>query len=205
MSAEEMSVASAAPPAGVNTKVVGDQIKETSRSAWTAFKVFALSPVGGLDESFRALGGPAALRVGVFFGVVSAVALAVSAKLVVNQVNVLKVGLFGLILYAGFVGASFITRNVFRGRSGNIESDAFAGGASLLPLAMWAIVAAVLGIANVEVILFVGAAAATYMILMSYSALTKLGGVAESLAAPATAASFAAAAWLVKVLLASAM
>jgi uncharacterized membrane protein YgcG len=69
------------------SKDVGNKVKAASSDAWSAFKVLAVNPVGGLAQAFESLGRKRAMGVGIVFGVVFAFALVVTLTVSLGRAN----------------------------------------------------------------------------------------------------------------------
>jgi hypothetical protein len=70
----------------------------------------------------------------------------------------------------------------------------------LLPSGVLVLAAALLGAANVEVILVLSLFALTYSILMLYAGCSRIGGISEAGAAPAVPIILLVSAWLTKII-----
>ena len=186
-----------------DSKAVGDHVKLASKNAFGAFRTFIVSPVGGIGVAYDGLGKTAAQNVGIVFGVVSAVALAIGAKSMFRA-SLMSSMIFGVLLFVGLTGAAFVARIAFKGAKGSIGGDLFLSGAALLPMAALVLASSILGAGNAEVISLLGVAALVYSVLLVYAGATRISGIPDGLAAPAVAAIFVLGAWLTKVLLFSA-
>lgn len=183
---------------------VTDTVKATLKDAAEGLKIFAVNPVGGLPAFFKGLGKQRALGVGIAFAVI----YVVSFLFGVNELLRLSAGnsaLFNLtvaaiLTFGSIVGASFITRKIFRG-SGSFEGDVFIAGASLLPTAFFIILAKVLGSANFELIAAIAVIAITYTILMVYTGCTQVSGIPETAAALSVSVMILLSVWLLKTLI----
>lgn len=210
--------AAPAPYAPSLSRHVGDEMKARSRDAWAGIKLFAKSPVGGLAQSYAMFEPARAMRVGIAFAVIYEIAFFAGVYLLASRVagvlgmnvrvtdtsagNLLKVILVGLVPFASLIGAGALARMVFHG-TGVLAGDVFTAGASLLPFGAAVLLAALVGIANSEVIAVFFAFAFSYNILMLYSGCSRIAGIPEAGAAPAVPVMLLVSAWLTKVIVAA--
>ncbi|HXO26757.1 MAG TPA: molecular chaperone DnaJ, partial [Thermoanaerobaculia bacterium] len=89
-------------------------------------------------------------------------------------------------------------RQIFRGK-GRFAGDVYTAGAALLPWAFLVLAAALLGVANIEVIVVIWLFALTYSILMLYAGCSRIGGISEAGAAPAVPIMLLVTAWITKI------
>lgn len=205
--------------------IVG-KVKVASQDAFSAFKVFAINPVGGLSTAFESLDRNRALWVGIFFAVIFDVLMLLGMYLGVKRVQggigsllgfypdtggpgaggiigeVFKLLLLGAIPFISFAASSFLARKVFRGVEG-FEGDVFIAGAALLPFGFFTFITGLLGIANFEVIAILLVFAVCYTILMLYSGCTKISKISEGGAAVAVPIMLLLSIWFSKILLAA--
>ena len=216
--ASTTSGAAAAPaPAQVALgKAISQEVRARSKDAWQGIKLFARSPVGGLQQSFEMFETSRAMTVGIvfaiiyevlnFFAIYRAADKAASMFGASSPIGDLSLSLAVKLIFIGAVPfitlavASMIARSVFRG-SGSFSGDVYTAGASLLPLGVWSFVASFLGPANIEVIAALGVFALTYMILMLYAGCSRIAGIPETGAAPAVPIMLLLSIWLMKVVI----
>jgi len=154
--------------------------------ALKAFKTLALNPVGGMKVAFDNLGAQRAMMVGVAFGI--ALDLSIVAGLGFSRALadqsfevVLKVLILGLVPLGSATVGCTTARKVFRGH-GNVQSDIFIAGASLLPFAVPLLAIGILGLGNIEIVIVIGVFASTTAILMMYSGCTTVQGISDAAA-----------------------
>jgi len=190
-------------------------VKARSRDAWQGIKLFAKSPVGGLPESFALFDDRRAIQVGIAFAVLYEAALFLGGLIFRSKAEAMlgawlpigeltatqmfKLLVLGLVPFASLVGAGALARQIFRG-TGRFSGDVYTAGAVLLPSGVLVLAAALLGAANVEVILVLAVFALTYQILMLYAGCSRIGGVSEAGAAPAVPIILLVSAWITKIL-----
>jgi hypothetical protein len=182
-----------------------DKVKAASQDAWKSFRLFATNPVEGLPAAFESLGGARAFGVGITFGVVFAVFSAVALSSLLSQLvgsgiaSKIKMLLVSFVPFISLSGASFISRMASKG-DGSIGHDCFIGGAALLPLGFLALASTILGIGNIELILFFAVVAICLNILMLFSGLTRIYKISEKIATIAVPSMLIISAWLSKVI-----
>ncbi len=165
---------------------VADTVKATVKDAFNGFKVFVVNPVGGLPSFFSGLGKDRALGVGIVFAVVYIICILFSAskssELLGVDLGIFRSTILSIIPFVSFVGASSLTRKIFRG-VGSFQGDVFIAGASLLPPGLLILLGSVLGIANIEVVTILAIVAITYTILMAYTGCNQISKIPETASA----------------------
>jgi hypothetical protein len=109
-----------------------------------------------------------------------------------------------LVLPAAMVGASFGARKVLSG-NGPLAADLFTVGAALTPLGIALLLSSFLGLGNFELSTLLMLFASTYLVLMLFAGLTRLGGLTEKAAAPAVPIVFVVSLYICKVVFSSMM
>jgi hypothetical protein len=196
------------------------KVKTASRDALTAFKVFAVNPVGGLSVAFESLDRNRAMWVGIFFAVVFDVLMLLGMYLGIKHVqggmgsligfypsfegpkfsDILKLLVFGAVPPVSISLSSLLARKIFHGTEG-FEGDVFIAGAALLPFAFFSVITGLLGIANFEVIAILLVFVMCYTILMLYSGCTKISKISEGGAAVAVPIMLLSSIWFSKIIL----
>jgi hypothetical protein len=188
-----------------------NKVKLTFNDAVKGLKIFALNPVGGLPDFFKGLGQERALGVGIAFGLFYIFCFVFSiGSLTEKSTDLLdifdvEVSSTHLILlsvanFLSIVGASFITRKLFRGY-GQIQGDVFIAGVALAPISFLILLTKLLGIGNVEIITIVAIIAITYTILMLYTGCNQISGIAETASALSVSAMIILSVWLYKIMI----
>ncbi len=193
---------------------LGNQIGASGRDALGAITTLALNPVGGLAPAFEALGPARALSAGLAlcaaFAIVATIGVSLGASRAFAMLGLwmdsgpgftfyLKAFVAFLVLPAAFIGVSLGLRKVLGGKA-PLAADAFTTGAALTPLAVAIVLTALLGAANLEIATVLILFALSYLILILYAGLTRLGGVSERAAAPAVPVLLILAGWVCKVI-----
>jgi hypothetical protein len=192
-----------------------NEVKARSLDAWRGVKLFARSPVGGLQDSYALFDDRRAIQVGIVFAVVYEIGLMLGAYIFKSKAAELTQGLIpvgdltagqfvkllflGLIPFVSLVGACALARVIFRGK-GKFAGDVYTAGAVLLPSGFLVLAASLLGPANVEVIVILALFALTYSILILYAGCSRIGSIAEAGAAPAVPVILLLSAWITKVI-----
>jgi len=205
----------AAAPAAALTDQITKEMKARSRDAWQGIKLFARSPVGGLPQSFALFDDRRAIQVGIAFAVIYESALFLGGVIFKSKsqsllggmlpigeltaTQMFKLVVLGLVPFVSLIVAGTLARYIFRGE-GRFAGDVYTAGAVLLPSGVLALLAALLGAANVEVILVLSLFALTYSILMLYAGCSRIGGISEAGAAPAVPIILLASAWITKII-----
>ena len=192
----------AAPRGAATAAVAGERMKAASADAFGAFKTFMGNPVGGLADAYHSLGAGKALGVGLTFGAVFAVCLLLSFYRVVPEFlrptgvgGFFKLLVVAVIPFAAMFVATIAVRSVFRGE-GNVGSDSFLAGASLLPFGFIALIATLLGAENWNIIQFLAIFGISVTILMLFAGLTRMYKISERMATLAVPIMLLLTAWI---------
>jgi len=185
---------------------VGGKVATASKDALTAFKMFASNPVPGLSTTYESLGTARALGVGIVFGAAFTVCLLIGVYRFLPEWTrpqgvggFLKTVFVAVVPFVSLFGASLLVRTVFRGQ-GSLGSDSFIAGAALIPFAVVALVVAILGAGNIEVVAIVALVAVCVTILMLFAGLTRINKVSERAATLAVPLMVMASGWFSKVI-----
>jgi hypothetical protein len=205
----------AAATAPALTEQLTHEMKARSRDAWEGIKLFARSPVGGLPQSFALFDDRRAIQVGIAFAVLYECALFLGGLIFKSKAQSLlgswlpigdltatqmfKLVVIGLVPFLSLIVSGMLARQIFRG-NGRFAGDVYTAGAVLLPSGLLILLAALLGPANVDVIVVLAMFALTYSILMLYAGCSRIGGVSEAGAAPAVPIILLASAWITKII-----
>ena len=188
------------------------KLAATSGDALATVRSLAVDPVGSLARAYESLGHERAQATGialaVFFSLASTIGIALGAKRWVGGLlslgggpsfgDYFKLALALLIFPAALTAISDGVRQVLRAER-SLARDLFSCGSAVVPLAIVILLSGILGVANVEVIALLALFSATYLVLMLFTGLTRLGGLTERAAAPAVPVILVLTAWLSKV------
>jgi hypothetical protein len=199
---------------GGGSSDIGKKIGSSAGDAFASMSAIIMNPVGGLAPAFEKIGADRGLFAGIALGVVFALVAALGTVIGTGQV-LSMIGLmmgygesgFGmfirafigfLVLPAAMIAASFGARKVFGG-SGPLGADGFTVGAALTPLGIAILLSSLLGVGNYEIAMLLMLFAMTYLVLMLYAGLTRLGGLTERAGAPAVPIVFVVSLYICKV------
>jgi hypothetical protein len=198
---------------------VGEQIGASAKDALGAVPALALNPVGGLSPAYTALGPIRALGAGAALCVVFALLGALSAAMgserfmMMFGVGLMDTNWFGmflrtflglLVLPVAMIAASFGSRKLLSG-NGPLAADVFTIGAALTPLGVAILLTSFLGLGNYELSMLLLLFASTYLVLMLFAGLTRVGGLTEKAAAPAVPIVLVVSLYICKVVFSSMM
>lgn len=194
-------------PSGDNDPMA--TVKAASRDAAKTFMSLIYNPVGALPSAYQSLPGQQALAVGVVFMVVWLLCSLVGASLGVSGMGLpfsfsfgdlpLSYKLRGLIMVfcvpLGLTLGIYLARIVLRG-AGNLALDVFVAGAALLMVGFATLLGGLLGHQVLQLLMLV---ALTLAVLVIYTSLTRISGIAEGIAAYLVAGVFVIAAIVLRV------
>jgi hypothetical protein len=186
----------------------GDRVATAAKDALSSFKLFLKNPVGDLHTAFESLGQEKALGVGVTFGVAFAVLVTFLATsklpsfLSPDFSGYIKILIVSFVPFVGLTGAGYLLRQITRSEA-SLGHDTFIGGASLLPLALVAILAFVLGLGNIEVISLVLFFAMVVTVMMLFTGATRIYKITEQQATLFVPSMIVFSAWITKILYAA--
>jgi hypothetical protein len=196
-------VSTAAP---TPTALAADKVKVASKDALQAFKMFASNPVAGLSVAFESLGQARALGVGITFGALFSLCFMFGIYRLLGEWNgppgfsgFIKILVVAVVPFISLLGASVLGRKAFRGEGG-FGHDSFIAGASSLPFGFVALLAAILGLGNIEVIAVFTLFAVCLTILMLFAGLTRICKLSERSATIAVPLMLIVSAWLTKII-----
>jgi len=177
----------AAPPLGLNA----DRAVAASKDAARAVKLLLTDPVGSIGAAYDAF-TPKAMDVGIAFCAFFILSSLLAIRIIALQFGggffsigfkeVLKVLLIAAVPAACII-AIFIALQLVTTKQKDIARAIFAGGAVLLPLALFNIVGGILGIGNWDVVSVVALFMICYMILLLYAGIRDVLKVSSPLAA----------------------
>jgi hypothetical protein len=201
-----------ATASGSATGELTAKLAATSGDALRTVQSLAIDPVGSLARAYDALGAERAQATGialaVLFSLTSTIGIALGANRWMGGLlslgggpsfgGYVKLALALLIFPAALTAISYGVRQVLRAERA-IAADLFACGSAVVPLAIAVLLSGLLGVANVEVIALLMLFSTTYLVLLLFTGLTRIGGLTERAAAPAVPIILVLTAWLSKV------
>ena len=189
--------------------MAADRVKAASRDAVKALKLFVTNPVAGLSVAFDALGETRALAAGIVFGVTCSLLVVLASYRLLPEwgrphgfTGLLKILIAATVPVVSLFGATLLARKSFGGK-GSVGHDSFISGAASLPFGIVAILGAVLGLGNIEVISLFAIFALCTTILMLFAGLTRINKTSERAATLAVPLMLVATAWLSKIIYAA--
>lgn len=197
------------PPMGDNNDPMA-RVKEASRDAFRTFMSLIYNPVGALPAAYQSLPGQQAMMVGGVFIAVWLLCSLIGGAMGAGSLGVpVSFNSFsfgykvrGVLLLLGVpVGVClglFLARTVAR-VSGTFALDVFVTGASLLMVGFAALIGGLLGY---QVQMLLTLVALTLAVLVIFTSLTRISGIAEGFAAYLVAGVLIIAAILMRVLMA---
>lgn len=169
----------------------------SSSDAVRAVKALVLDPVGGLADSYEQLGALRARSVGALLCTTFALATSLGVVLGARQWGGPLLGHFGgtfelfvksfalsLVLSAALVVSGLGVRKMFRASEG-VAADLFTAGVALTPLSVAALGSGLVGLRSAELSGLLCLFALTYMVLVLYAGVTRVGGISPRYGAPA--------------------
>lgn len=196
--------------------MVGEEVKARTHDAWRGIKLFARSPVGGLQESFELYDTTKAVSVAIVFAIFNEllffIALFLSSKKINSYIpfntgdftinQFLKIIIIGIIPVSSLTMSATIARLIFRGK-GTFVGDLYFSSAALLPFGVLILFSSILGPANIEIIAVLMIFSLTYLVLMLYAGCSRIAGIPEIGAAPAVPIMLILTAWITKIVMSS--
>jgi len=179
--------AGAAGPATGSAALAGT-VKAAYGSGLAALKGFAGDPVGRLPSTYAALGEAQARRIGLTYGVLSALCFLLGGYLLfpfkdglfdfLGFGGVMKCLLFAVIPFACVSGGSLAARRLL-GAQGGPGGDVFVAGAALLPMSFAMVVNGLLGYEHAAAMGVVSIFAGVTAVLMLFSGYSRISALSE--------------------------
>lgn len=206
------STCGAATSGGQLAAELGQRIAASSADALAALRKLVTDPVSGLAAAYNAMGDSRAQAAGialaVFFAIAAALGVSLGARRALGGLlslaggqgfgGFLKLVVVFLIFPIAMTAIAFAVRKLLRAVP-PVAADVFTCGAAVSPLGVAILVSGVLGVANGEVIALLLMFASTYLLLMLFAGLTRIGSLTEKAAAPTLPVLLLMTAWLSKV------
>jgi len=198
----------------------GEQAGAAAKDALSAVTSLITNPVGGLQPGYNALGPGRAQAAGaalcVLFAIVAPLGVLINGPDVFGLLGLglglyaesnfgvfIRVVLAMLILAAAMVGANMGMRKV-GGSQAPLAVDLYSIGGALTPLGVAMFLASFLhGSPELGMLLMVFGS--SYVVLILFAGLTRIGGVSEKLAAPGVPIIFVVSLYICKVILGAMM
>jgi hypothetical protein len=179
----------------------GRIIKSAAADAIVVMRRIAIDPVAGLPASFVTLGERRARSAGVAFGVTFALAAGIATAVAASGAGfgntfklMLAMFVVALAPFAAMAAVSTGVRKAFR-TAGTAGADLLSCGVALQPFGVFFILAAVLGIGNLQTVALLSLFAWTYALTILFTGCTQLVRIPERLAPPVMAVMLLVAIW----------
>jgi hypothetical protein len=213
---KRLSVTNTRPPAASTAVASGqnqaaqiaEQIIAASKNALEAFRVLATDPVGGMPRALDKLGSQRARGAGFAFGAGTVLCLVFLIYRVFSRsglgtptpfADLLKMLLVSAVPFASLLAVCAAINKLAKGGIA-FGHDCFIAGASLLPTAFFALVAAILGLESTDILASLGVFSFCVTVLMLFSAFTRVYKLTERLASISVPAALLVTFWLSKAL-----
>lgn len=164
-----------------------EQVKVAMNDAVSTLKSLGIDPVGGLLQSYNALGEARALGVGIAFGFIFAFCFVIT----VGQIPMMGFyfresgsGQFFKLLIVGFIpflslsAASLIANKITHAKLG-FSSNFFIAGVALLPLGLVSLVTSLIGFNNYEIVFVLSTISICITIMVLFAGLTRIGEISD--------------------------
>ena len=202
----------AATTGGQLAAELGQRIAASSADALAALRQLVIDPVSGLAAAYTAMGDSRAQAAGIalaaFFAIAAALGVSLGARRALGGLlslaggqgfgGFLKLVVVFLIFPLAMTAIAFAVRKLLRAVP-PLAADLFTCGAAVAPLGVAILISGVLGVANGEVIALLLMFASTYLLLMLFAGLTRIGSLTEKAAAPTLPILMLMTAWLSKI------
>ena len=193
---------------------IGGKAMDASKSAFEAFKVLIVNPVGGMAEAYNNLGSQKALMAGIVFAIAFTIFFLIGVLRIgqmisfalydINFGDAIKLLITGALFPISVFGATFLFITVFKGEI-NIDKAIFISGVAVLPIGIIWLIGGILGVTNFDVIGVIMVFALTYTILLLFSGTTKLSNISEQKSAITVSLIILVSLWLFKILFSAIM
>ncbi|MCX7001400.1 MAG: DUF4339 domain-containing protein [Candidatus Sumerlaeota bacterium] len=172
--------------------------QEATRNAFTAFMLFAINPMAGLPLAYQKLGKKGALSAGIVFFIIYEAAVLIAAKVAGIQLAAGDWFNAAVVLAVPFAAVALVSmglRLVSSSRE-TFHAEIFFSGAAFLSIVIFALIAYMASGINPYLIVPVAMFGACYLILLFYSAHTRIYRLSESVGTFSVPLMLILAAWL---------
>ena len=193
---------------------IGDKAMDASKSAFQAFKLLIVNPVGGMAEAYNNLGPQKALMVGIVFAIAFTIFFLIGVLRIgsmisfalynINFGDAIKLLITGALFPVSVFGSTLLFLTLFKGEI-NIDKAIFISGVAVLPIGIIWLIGGILGVTNFDIIGVIMVFALTYTILLLFSGTTKLSNISEQKSAITVSLIILVSLWLFKILFSAIM
>jgi uncharacterized membrane protein YhaH (DUF805 family) len=188
-----------------------DRAVAASREAIRAVKLLLVDPVGSIGAAYDALGTRQATDAGIVFSAAFIMSCIFAIKMIsrfssgllafsIGIKEVLQVMLVAAVPVASLI-AIFSAIQLATTKTHDLSRSMFAGGAALVPIALFNVAGSLLGAANGDVVALIGLYALCYTVLLLYAGCRAVLKSSSALSAAAVPLILIATAWLTKIIL----
>lgn len=186
-----------------------EQVKVAMNDAVSTLKSLGTDPVGGLLQSYNALGEARSLGVGVAFGLIFALCFVV----IINKIPLMDfrlresgIGEYIKLLIVGFIpflslSAASLIANKFTHAKLAFSSNFFIAGVALLPLGLVSLITALIGFENYDIVFVLSTVSICITIMVLFAGLTRIGELSDKSASYTVPLMLIASAIIGKILL----
>jgi hypothetical protein len=198
--------------AAVQLQAGVERAKQATFGAFEALRIFAFNPVGGLPLAYRAVGKTGALSAGIVFLVAYEVLLVIAARQLMGSFMAdlgpkmsipismyLRAALVFAVPFAAVALSLAGIRLVARSDE-TFHADVFVAGIVMLAFGVVALVAGLAGTLNPEIMVALIVLVQCYIVLLLFSAVTRIHGIGEAPATLCVPGIILLAAWLTSVI-----
>jgi len=181
-----------------NVQIMKKLSQEATRNAFTAFMLFAINPMAGLPLAYQKLGKKGALSAGIVFFIIYEAAVLIAAKVAGIQLAAGDWFNAAVVLAVPFAAVALVSmglRLVLSSRE-TFHAEIFFSGAAFLSIVIFALIAYMASGINPYLIVPVAMFGACYLILLFYSAHTRIYRLSESVGTFSVPLMLILAAWL---------
>lgn len=193
----------------IDKQAIAEKVKEAALDAKASLQSLALNPIGKLKPSHDALPPNRILAAGVVFGIIFSILLAISISMwnknlgnLVYDLSYIQILIAGFVPFIGCTLSLTLIRMISKAK-GEFASDCYISGTTLLPFGIAAFVSALLGQANVEIILILMVTSFCYTVLILFTGLVEIFNMSKGISSLLISFILIASAWIDKVILTS--
>ncbi len=193
----------------LSNKAVG-----ASKSAFEAFKILIVNPVGGVAKAYENLGSQQAFIVGIVFAIAFTIFFLIGVLRIgtmisfalydINFGDAIKLLITGALFPVSVFGSTLLFLTLFKGEV-NVNKAIFISGVAVLPIGILWLLGGILGLTNFDILGIFMVFAFTYTILLLFSGTTKLSNISEQKSAITVSLIILVSLWLFKVLFSAIM
>ncbi len=164
-----------------------EQVKVAMNDAVSTLKSLGTDPVGGLLQSYNALGEARSLGVGIAFGLIFALCFVFTVSEIPmmsfyfrrsDSGEFFKLLVVGFIPFLGLSAASILANKITHAKLG-LSSNFFIAGVALLPLGLVSLITALIGFENYKIVFVLSTVSICITIMVLFAGLTRIGELSD--------------------------